>query len=111
MPDLLAASDPERASHRAFGLPNSTLPGTVNDWQGRIGAVATAVLNTCDGYKMAEDDQQMAREGNGQLFGQFLIDRDGIIRWSFTEVPEDGGRMFARPSPQELMEAASQVAG
>ena len=49
--------------------------------------------------------------GHGQLFGQFLLDREGIVRWSFTEVPEGGHRMFATPSPQELMSAATHVAG
>ena len=53
----------------------------------------------------------MIATGMGQLFGQFLLDREGIVRWSFTEVPEGGHRMFAAPSPQELMSAASQVAG
>jgi hypothetical protein len=109
MPDLYAASDPERASHRAFGLPNLDT-GNESYWERKLGFVATTVLNSWDGYKITEIDQQMAREGDGQLFGQFLIDRDGIIRWSFTEVPEDGGRMFARPTPQDLMNAVSQVA-
>jgi hypothetical protein len=52
----------------------------------------------------------MEATGLGQLFGQFLLDREGIVRWSFTEVPEGGQRMFGAPSPQELMSAASQVA-
>jgi hypothetical protein len=52
----------------------------------------------------------MAATGQGQLFGQFLLDREGIVRWTFTEVPEGGQRMFGAPSPQELMSAASQVA-
>jgi peroxiredoxin len=110
MPDLYPASDPERASHRAFGLPNLET-GNDSALLRTVGFVATTALNSWDGYRMTEVDQQMARAGSGQLFGQFLIDRDGIIRWSFTEVPEEGGQMFARPSPQELMEAASQIAG
>jgi peroxiredoxin len=111
MPDLLAASDPERISHRAFGLPIIDIAESLSAWQRSVGCVATAVLNGWDRYKLTEVDQQMAREGGGQLFGQFLIDRDGIIRWSFTEVPADGGQMFARPTPQQLIEAASQVTG
>ena len=55
--------------------------------------------------------QRMAAAGSGQLFGQFLLDREGVVRWTFTEVPEGGQRMFGMPSPQELMSAASQVAG
>ena len=108
MPDLLAASDPERTSHRAFGLPNVELAEIQSDWQRKVGSVASAALNTWDGYKITEVDQQMAQEGGGQLFGQFLIDREGIIRWSFTEVPE---HFLERPRPQDVMDAAAQVAG
>lgn len=42
------------------------------------------------------DDKEMARTGYGQLFGQFLLDRNGVIRWTFTEVAEDGNRVFDR---------------
>ena len=107
LPDLLAASDPERTSHRAFGLPNLDLNEVQSGFQRKVAVVAVAALNTWDGYRMTEVDQQMAQEGGGQLFGQFLIDREGIIRWSFTEFPD---RMLERPNPQDLMAAASQVA-
>jgi hypothetical protein len=52
----------------------------------------------------------MIATGHGQLVGQFLLDRQGIVRWSFTEVPEGGRYMFGAPNPQELMSAVSQVA-
>jgi hypothetical protein len=52
----------------------------------------------------------MEATGHGQLVGQFLLDRQGIVRWSFTEVPEGGRLMFAGPTTQELMSAVSQVA-
>jgi hypothetical protein len=69
-------------------------------------------LNAKDGYEITKDDERMLATGaNGQLFGQFLLDRDGIVRWRFTEVPEGGRLMFGAPSPQELMSAADQVAG
>jgi len=67
------------------------------------------LLNVQDGYEMTETDKEMAATGDGQLFGQFLLDCDGVIRWSFTEVPEEGRRMFARPSPDELIEAADRI--
>jgi hypothetical protein len=43
----------------------------------------------------------------GQLVGQFLLDRDGVVRWTSTEVL-DGG-LFGAPNTQELMSAASQI--
>jgi peroxiredoxin len=110
MPDLLAASDPDRASHRAFGLRNLDMADVAKPWQRKVGHVASMLVNSWDGYRMDDLDQQMEREGTGQLFGQFLLDRDGIIRWSFTEAPEEGRPIFARPTPDELLSAASQLA-
>jgi hypothetical protein len=71
---------------------------------------AADLLNTKDGYEITEADEHMLATGQGQLFGQFLLDREGIVRWSFTEVPEGGHRMFGAPTPRELMSAASEVA-
>ena len=111
IPNLLAAADPERASHRAFGLRTLESSEMGTEWQRRIGVVASAAINAWDRYKVTEADKQMAREASGQLFGQFLIDREGIIRWSFNEAPDDGTPMFARPSPEKLLETAWQIAG
>jgi hypothetical protein len=72
---------------------------------------AADLLNKKDNYEMTDADQRMAATGQGQLFGQFLLDREGIVRWSFTEVPEGGQRMFGMPDARELMSAAAQVAG
>ena len=110
MPDLLAASDPERVSHRAFGLRNLDIAGQLTALQRKVRPVATAFLNRWDGYTITEVDQQMAAEGSGQLFGQFLIDRDGIIAWSYSEAPNEGRPMLSRPTPQDLIDAAVRVA-
>ena len=67
-------------------------------------------LNKTEGYEITEADQQAMASGQGQLVGQFLIDRAGIVRWNFTEVLEDGLNTFRAPNPEELMSAASQVA-
>jgi peroxiredoxin len=129
MPDLLAASDPERASHRAFGLPNVEFTENEDEWPYKVSLGAAAsmrmdlpelpepmnpmaaseILNKKDGYEITEADERMIATGQGQLFGQFLLDRDGVVRWSFTEVPEGGSRMFGAPSREELMSAAAQV--
>lgn len=131
MPSLLAAADPERASHRAFGLPNLEFTENETEWPHKIGMdavmtmrldvpgelpepmnpmAAAAILDKADEYDVTEADQQMIATGMGQLVGQFLLDRDGVVRWSFTEVPENGRYMFGAPSPQELLSAASRVA-
>lgn len=131
IPGLLAAADPERESHRAFGLPTLEFTDSETVWPYKVGmdavtnmliempgelpgpmnpSAAADVLNAKDGYEMTEVDRHMMATGDGQLFGQFLLDRDGIIRWSFTEVPDEGRRMFARPGTDELIEAATRIA-
>ncbi|MER9673351.1 AhpC/TSA family protein, partial [Mesorhizobium sp. M0208] len=67
-------------------------------------------LNKKEGYEITEVDQQAMASSQGQLVGQFLIDRAGIVRWNFTEVLEDGLNTFRAPNPEELMSAASEVA-
>jgi hypothetical protein len=49
----------------------------------------------------------MSATGHGQLVGHFLLDRDGIVRWTFTEIPEEGRYMFTAPTADEVMSAAS----
>ncbi|TIQ90950.1 MAG: redoxin domain-containing protein [Mesorhizobium sp.] len=131
IPNLLAASDPERASHRAFGLPNLEFTQNETNWPYKVSMAAVKdmrvdipgelpgpmdpiaageILGKRDHYELTEADEQMMATGHGQLIGQFLLDRQGIVRWSFTEVPEGGRYMFRAPSPQELMSAVSQVA-
>ncbi|MCF6098653.1 MAG: AhpC/TSA family protein [Mesorhizobium sp.] len=131
MPNLLAASDPERASHRAFGLPNLEFTENETNWPYKVSMAAakdmrvdipgelpgpmdpiaaSELLNKRDHYELTEADEQMIATGHGQLVGQFLLDRQGIVRWSFTEIPEGGRYMFGAPNPQELMSAVSQVA-
>jgi peroxiredoxin len=131
MPTLLAAADPERTSHRAFGLPNLEFTENETAWPYKVSMAqassmrvelpdelpepmdpmaAAEILDKKDGYEVTEADQQMMATGHGQLVGQFLLDRQGIVRWSFTEVPEGGRHMFGAPDPRELMSAVSQVA-
>ena len=103
----MAAADPERASHRAFGLPNLEFTENESDWPHKVAMsdvmamrvdvpgelpepmdpiAAVESLNKKDGYEITEADQQMMATGQGQLVGQFLLDREGIVRWTFTEV-------------------------
>ncbi|MGO7300500.1 redoxin family protein [Rhizobium leguminosarum] len=117
IPDLLAASDPGRASHQAFGLREVgidtvmairiDLPGELPEPMGVM--AMDEFLNEKEGYQITEADQQMMTADHGQLVGQFLIDREGIVRWSFTEVLEAGLQTFKAPNSEELMSVASQV--
>jgi len=127
MPALIAASDPERASHRAFGLPNLQITDDETAWPQKVSMsdaksmrvellgqmpepmdpfAALEYLNRKDGYDVTETDQQMIATGVGQLVGQFLLDRDGVVRWTFTEA--DSG-LCSAPNAQAMMSAASQI--
>ena len=131
IPGLLAASDPERASHRAFGLPLLEFTENETDWPRKVGmdvvmtmrvdrpgelpepmdpATAGDLLSEKDGYEITEADQQVRVPGHMQLIGQFLLDREGVVRWSFTEVDGQGQNMCRALNPEELMSAVSQVA-
>jgi peroxiredoxin len=128
MQGLIAASDPERSSHRAFGLPNMQITENESAWPQKVSMSdvksmsvdlpgempkpmdpfsALEYLNKKDNYDITAADQQMIATGIGQLVGQFLLDRDGVVRWTFSEVI-DGG-MFAGPSSEEMMSAASHL--
>ena len=92
---LRLAADPELRTHQAYGLPKPTptpefmqamettrinpfgdLPEPLPVMQ-----VAEAVAKA-DGYKENETDQADMERQWPQLKGQFLIDRDGIVRWA-----------------------------
>jgi len=118
VPDLLAAADPQRASHRAFGLREigmDTVMGMRIDLPGELPEPMNPLamdefLNKKEGYEITEADQEMMAYNKELLVGQFLIDRGGIVRWSFTETLEYSDHAVRTPSPEELISAASQVA-
>jgi peroxiredoxin len=132
LPNLLAASDPQFASHRAFGLPMLEFTENETVWPHKVSFdvarsmqidmpdelpepmdpfTAAGILNDKDRYEITEADERMIAAGsNGQLVGQFLIDRDGVVRWSFTEYAEEGRNMFGGPTPNEVMSAAARIA-
>ena len=130
IPNIIAASDPERVSHQAFGLPNLVFTENETDWPRKVGMdvaatmridvpgelpgpmspdAAAEILNKKDGYAMTEVDLRMEAAGHGQLIGEFLVDRDGVVRWSFTEADGMGQNMFRHPNPEDVLSAASAV--
>ncbi len=86
LPNLLAAADPDRAAHRAFGLPTLELTESETEWPRKMGMntimnmrvdlpgelpgpmnpmAAADLLNEKDGYEMTEADERMKLKGNG----------------------------------------------
>lgn len=129
LPNLLAASDPDRISHRAFGLPNLQFTENETAWPYKVSMTtvksmrldmpdlpepmepfaAAEYLDKADGYDFTDQDRQMIAGGEGQLVGEFLLDREGVVRWCFTEIPEGGRHMFGIPPRQEVISAAARV--
>jgi hypothetical protein len=73
-------------------------------------AAAGDFLEKKDGYEITEADRQIMIAGHMPLIGEFLLDREGVVRWSFTEAEEEGQNVCRAPDPKELMSAAFQVA-
>jgi len=117
---LRLAADPMLTTHRAYGVPkpaaspefmkalettrinpNGELPEPLP-----IVEAATAV-GKLDGYTENQTDHaDMARQWP-QLKGQFLIDRDGIVRWAYIECATEGMAGVGKfPSEEEILSAA-----
>jgi len=115
------ASDPELSTHRAYGVPR---PAPTPEFMEALAATrinptgefreplpvpeAVPALGRLDGYKeTAVDQAEMARQFP-QLKGQFLIDRDGIVRWANIECAEGMGGI-GKPIPEDAVLAAARV--
>jgi peroxiredoxin len=88
------ASDPELTTHRAYGMPGVPLTpdlfkvvdGLSLDFARKQNIPATPgsayqALNAIDGYQPTAEDQADFDRHQAQFIGQFLIDRDGVVRW------------------------------
>jgi len=108
---VLVAADPDVATHQAFGLPrfgivpDDTDPATLQ-WPQRATMAqflsaqvnpggelpepkslpeASELLNRKDGFEPTEVDQQMHAAHGTQVAGEFLIDAQGTVRWTYVE--------------------------
>ena len=123
---VLLAADPEAGTHRLFGVPAGEL-GEVSGWPLRAtpeefgavrinptGELAAALqpmeandeLNRREGFQLTEVDQQILAAHGTQLVGHFLIDREGIIRWTHIEAGERMADLGKFPTEDEILAAA-----
>jgi peroxiredoxin len=117
---LRLAADPELSTHRAYGLPK---PAATPDLMQALGAVrvnptgelpqplpipdAVKALARIDGHANTQADEADMKRQFGQLKGLFLIDREGIVRWTHIECTTDGLAGVGKfPSEQEFLSAA-----
>ena len=117
---LRLAADPELITHRAYGLPK---PVPTPEMMQEMGSVrinptgefpeplpipeAAKAIDRLDGYAGTETDRAEMQQQWPQLRGQFLIDRDGIVRWANVECAAEGFAGIGKfPSEEEILAAA-----
>jgi hypothetical protein len=68
---------------------------------------AYAAIDRLDGFEKVETDDTDMQRHQIQLTGQFLLDRDGVVRWANIECASDGLDGLDRfPTDEELIAAA-----
>ena len=120
------AADPDLTTHRAYGVPNCA--ATPEVWQ-VIGskyaelarelkipatdmATITDALARRDDFEAAAADRDDMQRHGMQFVGQFLVDRDGIVRWANIEGAKEGLAGVEKfPTDEEFLVAAQQVVG
>jgi hypothetical protein len=121
---LALGADPHLTTHRSYGVPRpertpemmQMMEQTYINPTGELPAplpvaAAAAALSALDGYQITPTDEREQVTSN-QLKGQFLIDRDGIVRWSHIECGKEGLSGIGKSaSHEELLGAASFVVG
>lgn len=114
------AADPALVTHRAYGLgqmARDPASQTMIDVAARRLALdlgidipddgdARAVVDAADGFARLPSDAAEREQHQIQMTGQFLVDREGIVRWSRVE---DGTRYAVFPSADELVELAART--
>ena len=122
---LAIGADPQLTTHRSYGVPRpeptpqlmQMMNNTYINPTGELPAplsmpAANAALTALDGYQNTPTDQREFESTFTQMKGQFLIDREGIVRWTHIECEKEGlAGMGKFPSHDELLGAASIVIG
>lgn len=129
---VVLLADPEATAHRAFGLPRAEMTvgetaGSESRWpltvrqedflalrinptgelpEPKSPLEASRLLNQRDGYQFTESDKLVAVAHGTQLAGHFLIDREGVIRWTHVEAEERMEDLVRFPSEEEFLAAA-----
>ena len=122
---MTLAADPHLTTHTSYGLPR---PTPTPEMMAAVGSLlvnptgelpeplplpaAGAALNALDGFQPTDVDRRENETTFTQMKGQFLIDRDGIVRWSHVECEKEGlpglGKLLSR---DEVLSAATTIVG
>jgi peroxiredoxin len=120
---LRLAADPELTTHRAYGVPKpvptpefmkaleTTRVNPTGELPESLPIVeAAAALAKLDGYVENETDRADTQRQWPQLKGQFLVDREGVVRWANIECAADGlGGLGKLPSVDQILSAAQAL--
>jgi len=121
-------ADPELITHRTYGLPQPALTpeliqaarsvrvNPAGDLPQSVPVLeVNDVANRLDGFEFTDTDRSdMERQfaAGPQLIGQFLVDREGIVRWTNIECAKEGLDGAGKyPTDEELVAAARALAG
>jgi len=116
---LRLGADPDLSTHRAYGIPK---PAVTPEFEQAIQSVkinpdgvlpeplpireAAMAVGRLDGYTENDTDKAELERQFPQLKGQFLIDRDGIVRWAKIECAAEGMAGVGKyPSVEEVLAA------
>ncbi|WP_448951078.1 redoxin domain-containing protein [Labrys neptuniae] len=121
---LRIATDPTLSTHRAYGVPKplatpelmAALAETFVNPTGELPEPlpvrqAAEALTQLDGYVENQTDHTDLERQWPQLKGQFLIDREGLVRWTHIECSEGLAGIGKFPSAQEIVAAAEMALG
>jgi peroxiredoxin len=117
-PGLPVAADPEFATHRLYRVPGSRMTEIEEVFRelrvnptGELPAPlpvreAFPALNRLEGFKPTPIDRADAARPYLQLSAQFLVDREGTIRWTNIECDREGLAGLGKfPTDDELLAA------
>jgi peroxiredoxin len=118
------ATDPELATHRAYGLIK---PGLESEFVAIVDTMRISlpefseprpVLEVSDiihrryPFEWTDSDREDYERATDQMNGVFLVDSEGIVRWTHVECAEEGAAgVFKFPSDDELLAAARELSG
>jgi peroxiredoxin len=117
---LVLAADPDLTTHRAYGLPKVGLPwGAVQST--RINPTgelpeplpvweAVKELTRLEGFKPTHPDREEMQRTWSQSAGEFLIDRDRVVRWAYVEYATGDLTGIGKfPTDDEILAAAGTL--
>ncbi len=117
-PRVSVAADPDFATHRAYGVPaprradieeafRATRVNPTGELPGPLPIrEASAASSRREGFRPTPPDAENAAWPHLQFLGQFLVDRDGIIRWTNVECAREGLAGLGKfPGDEELLAA------